>query len=76
MIGIVAALLVIWLVLVVLGFVIKGLLWLALIGVVLFIATGVWGWLRGKSKALTPLCRHQETPRRHDHVTAGRFPLG
>ncbi|MBO1767697.1 hypothetical protein [Allobranchiibius sp. GilTou38] len=50
MIGIVAVLLVIWLVFVVLGFVIKGLLWLALIGVVLFVATGVWGWLRGKSR--------------------------
>ncbi|NYJ75299.1 hypothetical protein [Allobranchiibius huperziae] len=50
MIGIVAALLVIWLVLVVLGFVIKGLLWLALIGLILFVATGIWGWLRGKSR--------------------------
>ncbi len=51
MIAIVAVLLVIWLVFVVLGFVIKGLLWLALIGIVLFVATGLWWRLRGKSRA-------------------------
>ena len=51
MIGIMVALLVIWLVLVVLGFVIKGLLWLALIGIILFVATGIWWRLRGRSRA-------------------------
>ena len=39
-------LLVIWLVLAILGFVIKGLVWLAIIGIVLFIATAIWGWIR------------------------------
>ncbi|MBE1469290.1 hypothetical protein [Kibdelosporangium phytohabitans] len=44
--GILVLLLVIWLALSVLGFVIKGLVWLAIIGIVLFLATGVWGYFR------------------------------
>lgn len=43
MLGLLFVALVIWLVLVVLGFVIKGLLWLALIGIVLFLVTAIWG---------------------------------
>ena len=46
MIGLVLLLLVVWLVLAVLGFVVKGLLWLALIALVLFVATAAWGWLK------------------------------
>ena len=46
MIRLILLLLVIWLVLAVIGFVIKGLLWLAVIGLVLFAATSVWGWLK------------------------------
>jgi hypothetical protein len=46
MIRLILLLLVIWLVLAVIGFVIKGLLWLAVIGLVLFVATSVWGWLK------------------------------
>ena len=42
--GLIITLLIIWLVLSILGFVIEGLLWLALIGLVLFAATAVWGW--------------------------------
>jgi hypothetical protein len=42
-------LLVVWLVLAILGFVIKGLVWLAIIGIVLFIATAIWGWIRRAS---------------------------
>jgi LPXTG-motif cell wall-anchored protein len=42
-------LLVVWLVLAVLGFVIKGLVWLAIIGIVLFIATGIWGFIRRRA---------------------------
>jgi hypothetical protein len=42
-------LLVIWLVLAILGFVVKGLVWLAIIGIVLFAATAVWGWIRRAS---------------------------
>ncbi|MEC5191069.1 MULTISPECIES: hypothetical protein [unclassified Arthrobacter] len=49
--GLIIALLVIWLVLSILGFAIKGLLWLAIIGLVLFVATGVWGWLKRKTNA-------------------------
>ena len=46
MVGIILALLVLWLVLSVLGFVVKGLLWLAIIGIVLFVATAAIGWIR------------------------------
>jgi hypothetical protein len=46
MIRLILLLLVIWLVLAVIGFVIKGLLWLAVIGLVLFVATSAWGWLK------------------------------
>ncbi|MDQ0756131.1 hypothetical protein [Arthrobacter sp. B3I4] len=44
--GLIVALLVIWLILSILGFVVKGLLWLAIIGLVLFVATAVWGWVK------------------------------
>lgn len=44
--GFIVLLLVIWLALSVLGFVIKGLVWLAVVGIVLFLATGAWGFLR------------------------------
>ena len=48
--GIIITLLIIWFVLSILGFVVKGLLWLAFIGLILFVATGVWGWLKQRSK--------------------------
>ncbi len=35
-------LLILWVVFAVLGFVIKGLFWMAVVGVVLFIATAIW----------------------------------
>jgi LPXTG-motif cell wall-anchored protein len=47
--GIIITLLIIWLVLSILGFVLEGLLWLAFIGLVLFVATAVWGWLKRKA---------------------------
>ena len=47
--NLIVALLVVWVILAILGFVIKGLLWLAIIGIVLFIATGVWGWMRRRT---------------------------
>jgi hypothetical protein len=47
--GIIITLLIIWLVLSILGFVVKGLLWLAIIGLILFVATGVWGWFKQRS---------------------------
>jgi hypothetical protein len=47
--GLIVALLVIWLVLAVLGVVIKGLFWLFIVGLILFVATGVVGWLRRRT---------------------------
>lgn len=44
--GLIVFLLVAWVVLAILGFVIKGLVWLAIIGIVLFVATAVWGFIR------------------------------
>ena len=49
--GLIITLLIIWLVLSILGFAIKGLLWLAVIGLVLFAATAVWGWVKRKATA-------------------------
>jgi len=51
MVGFIVFLLVLWVVLSVIGFTIKGLFWLAIIGIILFIATGVFGYFRrGASK--------------------------
>lgn len=47
-VGLIIGLLVIWLVLTLLGFVIKGLVWLAIIGIVLFVATAAVGWFRNR----------------------------
>ena len=47
----VIALLVIWVVLSVVGFVIEGLLWLAVIGIILFFATVVFGWMKRKASS-------------------------
>jgi len=49
MIGLIVALLVVWLVLSVVGFVVKGLVWLAVIGLVLFVGTAAIGAVRRKS---------------------------
>lgn len=46
MIQIIGFLLVLWLVLAILGFVIKGLLWLAVVAAILFVATAAIGWVR------------------------------
>ena len=51
MVGIILLLLLVWLVVTVLGFVIHGLFWLAVIGIVLFLATGGWGWLRNRTRS-------------------------
>jgi hypothetical protein len=48
--GFLALLLVIWLGLVVIGAVVKGLFWLAVIGVVLFLATAACGWVRRRAR--------------------------
>jgi len=44
--GLIIALLIVWIALSVLGFVVKGLVWLAIIGIVLFLATAAFGYLR------------------------------
>ena len=49
MLGFLVLLLVIWLAIVVIGAVVKGLFWLAVIGVVLFLATAAFGWIRRRT---------------------------
>jgi hypothetical protein len=48
--GLILGLLVLWLVLVIIGFTIKALLWLAIVGLVLFVVTGLFGAIRGRSR--------------------------
>jgi hypothetical protein len=47
--GLILGLLVLWLVLVVVGFTIKALLWLAIVGIVLIVLTGLFGAIRGRA---------------------------
>jgi hypothetical protein len=49
MIGLIVTLLIIWAVLAVLGLAIKGLFWLFVIGLILFVATGIIGWVRRRT---------------------------
>ncbi|MFJ8581841.1 hypothetical protein [Micromonospora sp. NPDC093277] len=46
MIALIVALLLVWLVLVIVGLVVKGLFWLFVIGAILFVATAIVGWVR------------------------------
>ncbi|MGY1618658.1 hypothetical protein ACI797_18115 [Geodermatophilus sp. SYSU D00691] len=46
MLGFLALLLVVWVVLVVVGAVVKGLFWLAVVGLLLFLGTAALGWMR------------------------------
>lgn len=46
MVALIVVVLVVWLVLAILGFVIKGLFWLAVVGIVLFLATAALGVVR------------------------------
>ncbi len=46
MLGFIVALLFIWVILAVVGFTIKGLIWLAVIALVLFVITGIFGFIR------------------------------
>ena len=45
---VIVILLIIWLALSVLGFILEGLFWLAVVGIILFIATAIVGWVRGR----------------------------
>lgn len=49
--ALIVILLILWAVLAIFGFVVKGLLWLALIGIVLFLATGALAWVRRRAAA-------------------------
>lgn len=49
MLGLIVLALIIWLVVSVLGLVIEGLFWLFLVGVVLFLATAAYGWVKRKA---------------------------
>ncbi len=51
MLTLIVVLLVVWLVVAVLGFVVKGLLWLAIVGIVLFLATLAYGAVKRKVKS-------------------------
>lgn len=46
MLGFIALLLVVWLVLAIVGALVEGLFWLLVIGVVLFVATAAYGWVK------------------------------
>lgn len=46
MIALIVVLLILWAVLSVLGFVLKGLFWLVVLGIILLVATGVFAWIR------------------------------
>ena len=46
-------LLVVWLVITVVGAVVKGLFWLAVVGVLFFVATAVLGWNKRDDKVLS-----------------------
>ncbi|MFC5946996.1 hypothetical protein ACFQH9_01725 [Pseudonocardia lutea] len=48
-VGIILALLVLWVVLAVVGFVVKSLLWLAILAIVLFVVTGIVGAVRRRA---------------------------
>jgi hypothetical protein len=48
-VGLIIALLVLWVVVAVIGFAVKSLLWLAIIGIILFVATGIFGAIRRRS---------------------------
>jgi hypothetical protein len=48
--GLILGLLVLWLVLVIVGFAVKTLLWLAIVGLVLFAVTSVIGAIRGRNR--------------------------
>ena len=47
--GLIIGLLVLWVVLAVIGFVVKSLIWLAIVGIILFVATGIFGAIRRRA---------------------------
>lgn len=49
--GLIIALLVLWLILIVVGFLVKALLWIAFVGIALFVITGIIGAVRGRGRS-------------------------
>jgi hypothetical protein len=49
MVGLILTLLIIWVILAVLGIVIKGLFWLFIVALILFVVTGIFGWVRRRT---------------------------
>lgn len=49
MLGFIALLLVVWLVVTIIGAVVKGLFWLAVVGLLFFLGTAALGWTRRRS---------------------------
>jgi hypothetical protein len=47
--GLIIGLLVLWVVLAVIGFTVKSLFWLAIVGIILFVATGIFGAVRRRA---------------------------
>lgn len=39
----------IWIIITIIGFVVEGILWLAIIGIVAFLSTVIFGWLKGRA---------------------------
>lgn len=54
MLRLLGLLLVVWLVITVIGAVVKGLFWLAVVGVLFFVATAAIGWNKRDDRALPP----------------------
>lgn len=48
--GLIIGLLLLWLVLIVVGFVVKALFWLAIVGIVFFLSTAVFGVIRSRGR--------------------------
>ena len=46
MLGFLGLLLVVWVIFIILGALIKGLFWLVIVGVLLFLATAAYGWVK------------------------------
>ena len=66
------AILVIWFGLAILGFLVKGLLWLAIVAIVLFIATAIWAWTRGRHP--TGPVRRMAFPQGERHLARAARP--
>lgn len=50
MLTVIVVLLIVWAILAVVGFAIKGLLWLAIIGIILFVGTLIFGFVRRNAR--------------------------